>query len=448
MKRILSIFFILLILAACQPTPDAEFIVNKGDGRLAEAVSRNGEGFSVAAYRSALPAVWEESVDTHQSAVTLSFCAEVVFPDVDALPTVEVAPRGNDLNALPWFAEHMAQGGYFARIPIDANGEKLRTKDVILSEIENSNSLIEQAEQLHPDWDAEQIAVYRDSLERESAALAEEYRNAPDATAERIDDLASLQNGGMTQLGLYSKSGHCIADVTLVFDRQNPQREQIYICAGSDPECFSYWQEPINDTQTAILCAEQILKELGYDAHYTVAETAEGAAGIGVTFAPKVKDIGYSLGGEDPIASYDEYFPEDKLELIFTRGTGILRCVDWTGNSSFVREASQNVELLPFAEIQAIAKNNLGYLLSWTNENISERTIEVRAVRLEYKRVRILNDQRRLLVPAWTVEGTVTDRGVVEDADTGRREPFIAETVSGPLLVINAIDGSIIQTGN
>lgn len=57
----------------------------------------------------------------------------------------------------------------------------------------------------------------------------------------------------------------------------------------------------------------------------------------------------------------------------------------------------------------------------------------------------MLNDRRRLLVPAWTVEGIVTDRGEVSDANTGAAEPFTEET-RGMLLILNAIDGSLIES--
>ncbi len=449
MKRIIILCLLLALIVACQPTPEKEFVVNKGDDLLSEAIGKNGAGFSVASYRSALPVVWEESVETRSSAVTLSFNAEVLFPDLDELPTVEVAPRGNDLDALLWLGEHIAEGGYYARIPVDVNGEKLRTKAVVLSDLESNRSMSDRAETDHPEWSVQEIAAYREGLEQEAKALAEEYNAASDETAERIDDLSALQNGGMIQIGLFSKSGHNIADVTLVFDPHNPQREQLTIWgSGTDPECFSFWPEPINDTEAAIRAGEQILKELGYDSHYAVAEAAEGLAGVGVIFAPKIQDVGYALGGEDPIASYEEYFPEDRLELIFAKGTGILRYVQWTGNSRFVREASNSVALLPFSEIQGIVKKDLGYLLSWTNENVRERAITITAIRLCYKRVRVLNDQKRLLVPAWAIEGSVTDRGVSKDADTGASELFTTETLHGTLLVVNAVDGTVIETAN
>ncbi len=447
MKRILPLLLLCLLLA-CVPTPEQEFVVNKGDDRLAETIGKNGEGFSVETYRGTLPEHIRETVDTRSKAVSMTFDADVVFPDWNAVPTLEVAPRGNDTDAILWLGAHMAQGGYFVRIPVDENGEKLRTKAIILSEVESRRSMSDRAEQLHPEFDAEQIAAYRAALEGEIVDLMQEYQSAPDNAIERIDDLRALAANGLIQLGLFSEGGHWIADVSLVFDSKNPQREQLTIWgSGTDSECFALWPEPIDDTNAAIRCAEQILKEIGYDTHYAVNQAQEGAAGIGVICSPKVGDASYSLGtGGDPAASYEEYYPEDTLELVFAKGTGILRYVQWTGNSSFVREASENVALLPFDEIQSILKNDLGYLLSWTNENVRERTVEVTSIRLEYKRVRVLNDQRRLLVPAWTVEGIVTDRGEVSDADTGATEPFTEEAVHGMLLIINAVDGSLIES--
>jgi len=129
--------------------------------------------------------------------------------------------------------------------------------------------------------------------------LQEEYQNAPDAEIQPIDDLNELKNKNLIQLGLFSTHDHCIADISLVFDQQNPQREQVTIWGGgTDPECFECWPEPINEIETAVLCGDQIIKELGYDSHYAVAETAEGTVGITVTYAPKYKDVGYSLGEE------------------------------------------------------------------------------------------------------------------------------------------------------
>lgn len=447
MKRMLILCFFCALLLACVPTPEEEYVVNKGDNVLETAIEQNGADFSVADYRGTLPERWEETVDTRGEDVSVRIDAAVSFPDADALPTVEVAPRGNDLDAVLWLGEHMADGAYFGRIPVDANGEKLRTRDVILSEIAGNNDRIDRAREIYPEFTDAEIAAYRESIERENASLQAEYQNAPDAQIERIDNLNAL-SGNMIEIGLFSKSDHRVADVTLVFDPENPQREQVTIWgSGTDPECLAYWPEPINDVETAIRCGDSVIKALGYDSHYAVAATNEGAAGVGVTYAPKYRDVGYSLGtGSDPLTSYEEYFPEDSLELMFAKGTGILRFVQWTGNSRFVRETSENIALLPFETIQSIIKNNLGGLLSWTDENVQSRAVTASEIKLEYKRVRVMNDRKRLLVPAWTVVGTVTDRGTNRDADTGKTEPFTRETVSGMLFVINAVDGTLIES--
>ena len=447
MKRIIILCLLCTLLLACVPTPEQEYVVNKGDNVLESAIEQNGAGFSVEDYRSTLPKRWEETPKSHRKDISICIDASVLFPDADALPTVEIAPRGNDLDAILWLGEHMADGAYFGKIPVDANGEKLRTRDVILSAIASNNDRIDRAKEMHPEFTEEELVVYREGIARENASLQAEYRNAPDVTIERIDDMSVLREHSMIEIGLFSKSNHRIADVTLVFDPQNPQREQLTIWGGgTDPECIAYWPEPIDDADTAIRCGDQILKELGYDAHYTVANTTEGSVGIGVTYAPIYRGVCYSLGtGTDPLASYEEYFPEDTLELMFVKGTGILRFVQWIGNSRFVRETSENVALLPFDVVQTVVENDLGELLSWTNENVQSRTVMVTEIKLEYKRVRVQNDRKRLLVPAWTVVGTVTDRGVLYDPDTGETAPFKREIISGTLLVINAVDGTLIE---
>ena len=66
MKRILSILFCMLLLAACQPTPQAEVIPNKGDDPLQAVIEENGAGFSAEAYRTDLLQRWEGTVETVQ----------------------------------------------------------------------------------------------------------------------------------------------------------------------------------------------------------------------------------------------------------------------------------------------------------------------------------------------------------------------------------------------
>ncbi len=449
-KLKILVVLLLIVVTACVKSPDHELVVNKGDNRLSEAIGKNGEGFSVSQYRETLPRIWTENIEKKNQAVIVQINANISFPDVDDIPTVEVIPCGNDLEAIRWLGEHMAQGAYWGKIPVDQNGEKLRTKNVILSEIEHNSDLIEHAEQLHPEWSNDQLSEYRNVLEEENANLSEEYSNAPFNEIKRIDDLSELKTSSFVQIGLFSKSDHCIADVSFVFDQENAQREQVTIWGGgTDSECFEYWPEPINDIETAIRCGNQILKEIGYDSHYEVAKTTEGSVGIGVTYAPKYKSIGYSLGkSNELLTSYEEYYPEDMLELVFARGTGRLRFVQWNGNSRFVRETSENIELLPFNEIQGIIKSNLEYLFSWTNENIHNRTIEITGIKLEYKRVKVMNNQKRLLVPSWAVSGKILDYGISVDVDTGDVCSFEAVSADGVLLVINAVDGTLVESIN
>lgn len=87
-------------------------------------------------------------------------------------------------------------------------------------------------------------------------------------------------------------------------------------------------------------------------------------------------------------------------------------------------------------------------MFSWTNENIHNRTIEITGIKLEYKRVKVMNNQKRLLVPSWAVSGKILDYGISVDVDTGDVCSFEAVSADGVLLVINAVDGTLVESIN
>ena len=100
MKRMLLILVCLLLLTACQPTPEAEVIPNKGDDALQAVIRENGAGFDPAAYKNGLPQRWEELLDVGNGAVTVTANGPITFPAVDRVPIWEIAAGGADLDAV------------------------------------------------------------------------------------------------------------------------------------------------------------------------------------------------------------------------------------------------------------------------------------------------------------------------------------------------------------
>ena len=124
-------------------------------------------------------------------------------------------------------------------------------------------------------------------------------------------------------------------------------------------------------------------------------------------------------------------------------------CVlSWVGRSELLRPMTEDTALLPFPEVQALVQNDLRFLMSWTNENIRSRQVNIQELSFGYKRIRTPNEQSWLLVPAWAVVGTVTDSGFSTDLDTGDIIAYTNKTKEGALLIFNAADGTLIGTAN
>ena len=112
MKRIcIIILFTMVLFTACQPTPKAEVIPNKGDDTLQAVIWENGEGFDAAAYKTGLPERWEELLDVGNGAVTVTANGPVTFPAVDRVPIWETVPGGVDLDAVEKLVQALVPDG-------------------------------------------------------------------------------------------------------------------------------------------------------------------------------------------------------------------------------------------------------------------------------------------------------------------------------------------------
>ena len=61
MKRIICVLLISLMLCACVPTPEQEYVVNKGDDTLAQKLDATGEPDAQNDALLLFPERWEEA---------------------------------------------------------------------------------------------------------------------------------------------------------------------------------------------------------------------------------------------------------------------------------------------------------------------------------------------------------------------------------------------------
>ncbi len=440
MKRFLMILLALSVLLACVPTPEEEAVVNKADGRVSEVIAQNGVGFSTDEYRISMPATWTAAPEGHGGTVETVIDARIVFPDVTRIPTLELLPTGITPEAVYAFCEAIAPGSRLMRIPVDEFGMARRTRTQVLAEIEANNDRIEHAAELLPDVEESERIEYRRALEQANAELMQEYASLPEDEAPTPADVAALKADGFQgEVGLFDANGTQIAFLTLIFDSGGAQREQMHMRVAD----WSKTGTPI-EAEDAVAQTLRILEALGCADRYAVESLQEGKTIVTVNCTPTYGGVGYLSGGDnDWTGDYIAFDPEDSFSISFDKTSGVATNASWCGSAKVLREASENTELMPIARIEAQAIKDLDYLHAWENDNVQGRTITVQELRFGYKRVKMPGG-KRMLLPAWAVVGAITDRGTTTDLDTGEVNAFNHTTYEGTLLILNALDGSLI----
>lgn len=127
-----------------------------------------------------------------------------------------------------------------------------------------------------------------------------------------------------------------------------------------------------------------------------------------------------------------ESWPYESAEAVVD-GTGRLIAFAWNGSPHRISETiSESAPMLPFAEIQEIFERQMRNKFAY-NEGHFGLEFEVKEVKLGLFRIREKNSfESGLFVPVWFFTGAFTDGSQQYDS-------------LNPLLIINAIDGTIID---
>ena len=144
--------------------------------------------------------------------------------------------------------------------------------------------------------------------------------------------------------------------------------------------------------------------------------------------------------------AFDSEHPENNLNAGWTYsrvcavvdGSGKLLSLDWYGADRETECISETTTLLPFEQIKTIFEQQMNRMLA--EEVYADASLAVDDVQLGLFRVREQNSwDTGLLVPAWVFHGTLTP---------SEQSAWNGMTVyydHSPLLIINAIDGNIID---
>ena len=452
MKRIIPILLCLFLLA-CVPTPKEEAVVNKADHSIKDTLSAP----DAETYRFEAPERWEETIEMKNLNIVID--ADVVLPETDRYPLQTIKRHtftGEDVQTLL----NACFTGPF----------ELRENTYSMAELEEDIRFELRGNAV--DWDDETGEVTFEPLTEDTERLTELRTMMAQCPAEDTFvpfDPAKLSTRSEPYV---IRTG----DGTLLYLSFQKSAIQVQTARnGQVQDEHTVWGggfigEPWHRTLDHITVTEEEAKEkaaavldrAGLSRQFGVGLMEKGRIACAIVEEPyyQVLSEGYILrisrngGGYVPFPQGGGVFEEDQKSALFEMPTeesfaqewsqdwfelyvseNGVGYVGWFDPNELVTEASENVQLMSFSEIQSHIRDNLRYSYAWTDEDSRGITeLHVSKIILSCAIERIPNDpDEAALVPAWVV--------VYNDSRS--------EKVKGheKLMLINAIDGSYLHVG-
>lgn len=483
---VLCIITIASALAACQPTPDQDVIVNKGEGQLQEKI----EASPVEAEPLEAPATLQiDSFGTDEFQVVVD--ADVIIPDTVRYPVAEIEQRTFTADWMRNLLRTMADGNPL----FTYENETPQTKAAISVEIASLQDMLANPDNylssgVSEAMRSETIAEWQNSL----AAWQEAYRSASDVFEEKEIDLSSDtfasfgQITGAVDLGKSRKAYLTINrmvggaggnvefnnlddGVGLPFnfdlDSDFTHMNDVTISKEEAVQLGLDYLEKLGETgfATSLILAgycqprgESALQIEDYPQCYKILFT-RSVEGVPATY----RESKYDLFSDSTLPSdntngesmntdkqYAPYCPQEYVEMII-RDSGV-NYLYWEMPSVQTRILNENVELKPFDEIIERFQNQVLYESASSlnaDDSVIRKTLVIDRVELGMMQVRKKDSVSTLMmIPAWTFFGK-TILKYAEPQPGGyplnENNEYTSEVPGYSYLIINAIDGSIVN---
>lgn len=464
MKKHLPIFLLaVLLLCACQPTPDEPFILQKDQ----DLMIQKGAATLPPAQSYTPPTAPERYTFAYQDGtLSIHADAEVIVPSVP-LPIVNLREQG------------ISQEKMYRLFNLLSNGEELEmqrqmTKAEIAELIKTYTGQMDAGPEA---WDDMTQEEYQAGLRRKIEKLEKSYMTAPETDTRRIAD------GTFAETYVPWSQTNC---KTVVAQNQNRWFAVYSYEDGNWDSQFQYDRLPLFSVQSMVLWDETVPLPDGltvsdaeaqvqalFDtigepfaiaAVSRVADSADGSGDLslknGMRYAlcfdcvRTFNDVPLALCtsdmGSSDERSYSIPWTQEKLRILVD-ADGYL-AINWIGPLTVLDTVSEATALMPFEKIRGIAEKMIP-IVYHPSGRIEMRSldVEVKSVRLELLRIREQHNTEELkglLVPVWTFYGVLAAETEYEpilymEYGLGGGSPVCQGDQM--LLCINAIDGSIID---
>ena len=495
MKRTALLFILALLLCACQPTPEQEFVISKADVteeevllKTAEPVERiDSESHETLAERLGAPAHWTEEEFSAKipfdATLTVHIDADVHVPDAERIgvytvtfdvPFSETQQKGLLLKFL---------GEQETPFQVDKKGNGSR-KWQIEDQIRYFQHQLETYQQAD---DAEMREVMTRQTEEQLEMTMKRYREAPEDW-EHIAWNGSVLSGNGTDAGsmtLYSSTEQPAHYRWMNFsaysleyrDETLPLTENWMDFRSPEKNVRSAVRsEPTTDAERAAAAlALETVNGLGIGT-FTLKSVSQGMDGFD-GLETGAAESGYwvrlwltknllpiycfqAWHGDDPAREraekagyleerdYNVYTPEQVTAAVGVRD-GKIAYLDLSGLHHETGCVNDNVQLLPFAKIAQIFKDQIAYHYFVGGDDPSSdgdagTQLHITDVYLSMMRVRKKDSPNEFyLLPVWDFGFYVEDkfRGFVAERGMDLKNTFCSYST----LTINAVDGTIID---
>ena len=468
MKRIVCLFFAAILLAAagCQPTPEGEFVVNKGDNTVEEKLAAPEDAGERPAVQT-FPDRWDEGPTAVNDRLTLTVKAEVIQKPDGLYPVYrtrsvtctqeQVVDLLNQLLPPPT-----------ARMPlVDTKADWTLAYQEWLDDLAEQQAWI-AAGKPKDGVDRDEAVMSAEDIDRLSREYQQLIQEAPEELESTpVSDFTGLELNAGTSI--YALSDGTRASVNAYV---SPDVTEISVCKDCSGSGYIYYQytyererelgevKPFLTVKLSQEQAEQTLQaeleRLGLT-DFTVALAAPAnlclmgrseqmrplSAGWG--FQLRRSNGGYPLSrvgfmdsrallyGDEDALIFNRPIPDEMIELFIDEGG--LRAIQYRNPKETVSLESENVELLPFEQVQMRIKNALvvGIGASKLDQPIP---CTVYRLLLTTCTVRVKDSDDFYEMPCWVVFFTWNDA----QADRIDNPQFKQEA-----LILNAVDGSIVH---
>ena len=423
-KHILQIsLFVMLIsifLTACQPTPEEPAVIYGRD--LEEKIARSSA--SLAAYDA--PESWQETLEIEGNNAKMVIDAAIIVPDVAAFPVYIAKKEQFTGDSIKPLLDYFLQG-----------------RDVIKPEATKA--------------ELEESLVYARLNEEDEqwiSELEEMCQNAPETVEyEYVKDwtVGTSDIGGLFELENGEYGSISVDSDTFIFMNGCEIKTDYILALNSSPEVGKV---SISEAD-AVKAAEEVLSDLGLDrmTAYSL-EKAQlhthskigifswpseepRSKGYIITFVSNIDGIsaradeGTMYRTADEFAYTAPFYPEEIQ--IFIDEKSQMQSFIWSGSLNLSEKISENVNMMPFEDVQGRIRNMLVYIFAYAGQPVTIDSISLNMTLVSMED----EPDAAMYVPAWYIH-CVQDAIAMQmnESQPGKIEQTI---------VLNAIDGGRVQ---